>query len=116
MNVASAILMKYEPLRSIAFGGISGTYAGVGIPFDNSARMVEMWNMTDANLLISYNGVTDHNFIPANSGKVLDYAANKSLQGGVGEQQAGTRVYVKQEAGAATLGNVYLVVTYASGV
>ncbi len=111
---STSIRVRYEALRSLAFGGISGTYAGVGTAFDNPVRMIKITNLTDADLLISFDGVTDRDIVPANTVEVLDYGSNKAIPGGQLDQSIGERVYVKQASGAATSGSVYVTVIYAS--
>lgn len=109
-----SVRIRYEALRSLAFGGISGTYAGVGTAFANPVRMLKITNRTDADLLVSFDGVTDRDIIPANTIEVLDYGSNKADTGGQLDQSMGERVYVKQAGGAATTGSVYVTVIYAS--
>jgi len=109
-----SVRIRYEPLRTLAFGGISGTYAGVGIAFANPVRMLKITNTTDANLLISFDGVNDRDIIPAGTIEVLDYGSNSASPVGQLDQSVGDRVYVKQSGGAATSGSVYVTVIYAS--
>jgi len=109
--------IAFEPLRSLDFGSISDTYALVGTPFANPVRMILIDNTTDINLLVSFDGVDDHTVSISESGRVLDYCSNKNDAAGNLEQPAYTRLYVKQETGtAATKGNVYVTIIYASQV
>lgn len=114
--LASSILVRFEPLRSVAFGGISGAYAGVGSPFANPVRLICIDNFTDVNIFVSFNGVDNHTVVAANGFKLLDYSSNKGEKGGLLEQSQGTRVYVKAETSNPSLGNVYVTVIYASQV
>lgn len=116
MNLISSMRLRYETLRSLAFGSISGTYAGVGVPFANPVRMLKVTNLTDAALLISFNGIDDHDIVAEQSAQIYDYASNKTDQAGNLEQSAGERLYVKQASGAASSGSVYVTVMYASQV
>lgn len=116
MSVLSAMRLRYETLRSLPFSSISGTYAGVGTPFLNPARVVKIFNLTDANLLISLNGIDDVDIVPSQTGQILDIGSNKSDQAGNFEEPAGDRIYVKQESTPATSGSVYVTVIYASAV
>ena len=50
----SSVRVRYEILRSLGFAAISGVYAGVGTPFANGVRILKVTNLTDANLLISF--------------------------------------------------------------
>lgn len=106
--------IRYEALRSLGNASIGASYTIVGTAFANPVRMLKIDNGTDANLIISFNGSTDHTFIPANSGMVLDYASNSELPIGKLDQAIGDAVYVKQESAAATSGTLYVTVVYAS--
>lgn len=109
-----SVRIRYEPLRSLAFGGISGSYAGVGTAFVFPVRILKITNQTNADLLISFDGVTDRDIIPAGTIEVLDYGSNKADTGGQLDQSMGDRVYVKQASGAASSGSVYVTAIYAS--
>jgi hypothetical protein len=114
MNLISSSRIEFEDLRSLAFGGISGTYAAVGLPFANPIRLLKISNFTDANLLISFNGIDNKDVVAANGFCLYDYCSNRAEQAGYLDQPAGKRLYVKQESGAATSGSVYVTVIYAS--
>lgn len=116
MSVLSAMRLRYEDLRSLPFGSISGAYAGVGTFFVNPPRMLKVTNFTDANLIISFDGVSDKDVIAAQTAEIYDYGSNRADQAGNLEQSAGERVYVKQETSAPTVGTVYVTMMYASEV
>lgn len=113
-NLLSSIRIRYEPLRSLGFAAISGAYAGVGAPFANPIRLLKVTNLTDENIIVSFDGITDHDVVAANGFFLYDYASNKSDQAGVLEQPVGTRLYVKAEAALPTEGNLYVTVQYAA--
>lgn len=114
MASATAQRIRYEPLRSLAFGSITGTYAGIGAPFAHPVRMLMIDNFSNENVVISFDGITDHTVVAAHSGKVLDYASNRMSPADHLEQAVGERVYVKAEGTLPTLGSVYVSVIYAS--
>lgn len=103
--------VTFEPLRSLAFGSISGAYAAIGTGFNNAARLILIDNLTNANVTISFDGINDHMVVAAMSGRVLDYGSNRVGQVNQLEQSEGTVVYVK---GAPGSGSVYVSVIYAS--
>ena len=109
----SAGLVRFEELRSLSFTSISGTYAGVGASFQNPVRLIKVHNTTDGNLIISYDGIKDHDFVVAGGAYVYDYASNKNVVPGQLDQPVGDRVYVKEESTAVTSGTVYVIVQYA---
>jgi len=108
-----AIRLQADPVRSLAFGGISGVYAGIGTSIDKPARMVLLQNLTDALLMISMDGVNDHIPIATNGYIILDITANKTIDTGFFIAE-GQRFYVRDEGAAATLGSAYVSVFYGS--
>lgn len=100
----------WEPVRSIAFGSISGTYASVGTPLAHPIRTVLIQNLTNAVLMVSFDGVHDHFPIAAFGYFVWDITANKTREEGffLGE---GDTLYVK-EIGTPTSGSFYFSVVY----
>lgn len=113
-NYAQAIRLAVEPLRSLGFGSISGTYTGIGTSFVNPVRIIYVENLTDATLLFSLDGITDHFALPANGFLLLDVSTNKSISDGF-FIAAGTRVYVKT-SGTPSKGSVYVSVFYGASI
>lgn len=114
MASATAQKIRYEALRSLAFGSITGTYAGVGASFANPVRMIMIDNLTNQNILVSFDGITDHTVVASTSGKVLDYASNRMAPADHLEQAVGERVYVKAVSVLPASGSVYVSVIYAA--
>lgn len=110
----TSVKIRYENLRLLAFGGISGAYASVGAAFAHPVRVLKINNLTNANILISFDGVNDKDIVAANSAWIHDYGSNKTDTGGSLDQSQGERVYVKQQSAAPTLGAVYVTVIYAA--
>ena len=112
--ISSAQRVIFENLRSLGFASIGAGYTAVGTAFANPVRQLEIENGTNANLIISFDGVHDKAFIAANSGKIYDFGSNKNDAAGNLEQPKGTTLYVKEESGAPTSGTLYVAVIYAS--
>ena len=106
-----AIRFAAEPVRSIAFGGIGGTYAAVGGPLVNPIRQFLLQNETDALLMFSIDGVNDHFTMPAGSNWINDLNSNRSLQAQGWFIANGTTLYVKN-IGSPSTGSVYFSVFY----
>lgn len=103
-----------EPLRSLAFGGISGSYATVGSATTNPTRLICITNDTEGNMLFSRDGTTDEIFVAAGSFKLFDLTSNaRPVNQSDLVFEAGTQWYVKQEE-APVSGSVYIEVMYAS--
>lgn len=113
MAIAQNIRVRFEPLRSLAFGSISGAYMGVGTAVDHPVRAFLIENLTDQTILFSFNGIDDHFALPASGLFVLDIATNMSMERGFFLAQ-GERLYAKEESTPPTLGNVYFSVVYGS--
>lgn len=92
-------LADVEPLRSLAFGGISGTYAAVGTPFEYPSRIVCFSNDTEGNMVFSRNPEISAGeyFVPAGGYKLWDISTNhKPSNQDDFVFEAGTQWYVKQ--------------------
>lgn len=97
-----------DPLRSLAFGSISGTYAAVGNPQSYPARIICFTNTTDADMIFSMDGTTDQLLVAAGGFKLFDITTNHRP---VNQDDFcfsnGTQWYVKQSS-APSKGAVYI--------
>lgn len=105
---------NFEPLRSLAFGSISGTYAAVGTPSENPIRLVCFSNDTEGNVVFSRDPTISAGeiFVAAGGFKLFDIQSNMRF---VNEDKylldEGTQFYVKQLE-APVSGAVYIEVLY----
>lgn len=104
----------FDEVRSLAFGGISGSYAEVGTPFTHVIRIIKFVNNTDGDIILSLDGVTDHDVLPAGSLCVYDLTTNRADNNLSWAFPKGTQVYIKQSS-APTSGSFYVVVLYQRG-
>jgi hypothetical protein len=104
-----AVRLLCETLRTLAFGSVSGTYARLGTPFLNPARLMYIVNTTDVLLTFSLDGVNDHFVVASNAYLIVDVTTNRSDTGGALAISQGQQIYVK---GSPSLGSVYLSVFY----
>lgn len=109
-----AIQFRAEPIRSLAFGSISGTYTAIGTAFTKPIQYAEFLNLTDATLMFSYDGVVDHFVLPAGGMRVMDVGSDAVATANQFYLSIGTQIFVKQ-VGAPTLGAVYVSTGYAGG-
>jgi len=103
-----------EPLRTLAFGSISGTYAAVGTPAANPARLICFTNNTEGDMIFSRDNLISAGevIVPAGSFKLIDIQANLNVNKEdrfVFDQ--GTQWYVKQVE-APVSGSVYIEMLY----
>lgn len=107
--VAKAVI---DEIRSLGFGGISGSYATIGSAFTELARIICFTNTSDADVLISDDGTTDKLIVPAGAFKLIDVQANQNDKfDDKYVLPVGTQFYVKQVT-APSSGTVYLEMFY----
>lgn len=94
MSSALPIKLSCDTVRTVAFGGISGVYAGVGIAFSSPVRIFQLQNLTDTTLMFSYDGVNDHFPLASLGYVIIDVTANQALTQGFFMSQ-GARLYVR---------------------
>ena len=69
-----------EAVRRLAFGGITGTFADLGTPFDQPVRILQIKNTTDVTSEITIDGTNVNFELPANSFDLYDVSANRTPQ------------------------------------
>jgi hypothetical protein len=89
-----AIRLVPEICRSVGFASINGVYIGIGTAVTEPIRFLMLQNKTDADVMLSFDGVNDT--VPLGTGTqwVWDITANKTTEHGFFLGQ-GTRIYVK---------------------
>ncbi len=114
--MSQAIRLLLEPVRSLGFASIlgAGVYTGIGTSINNPARMILIQNITNANLMFSWDGINNHFPMIQYSHIVLDITSNKTRESGFFMAE-GQRLYVTQ-MDAPTLGAVYLSVFYGKDI
>lgn len=108
-----AVRWRPEELRSLAFGSVGASYTALGSAMENPIVNYKISNGTDANIIISFDGVTNHDFVAANGFTLYDVQANHG-KGLAFALTKGAMVYVKRESAAPTSGSVYLTAFYAA--
>ena len=103
-----------DTLRSLAFGGISASYAAVGSAFTVEPRIICITNATQGALILSDDNtnVAGKLFLAPNSYKLFDLQSNMNPNIDDAFLMAiGTIIYVKQVT-APTSGAVYVELIY----
>lgn len=89
----------YPTLAAKDYTTVIVTYSSLIDPAGD-AKALDIYNNTDASIRISYDGgATDHDFLPAYAGKVVEWA-------NLGLKESGV-AHVKYESGAPTVGKIY---------
>jgi hypothetical protein len=104
------VRIQPDTLRSIDSATFTGSYQKLGAVLAQNARLIKFTNNSNKDATISWNGINDHDFIPAGSFLLIDVAANaeNAWQFDVPAQ---TQFFIK---GAAGVGLVYLSVYFAN--
>jgi len=106
--------VTFEPLRTAAFGAITGSYSAVGGPLLDHARLINFSNTVNQSILISIDGVTDQLFLAPDSFEILDLTANKVRDDGLFLAR-GTILYARYPGSAGTSGTLYIGVMQSAG-
>lgn len=107
--MATGTRVQFEALRSLAFGGISGTYAAVGTAFLNRAVIVSLINTTDVTLTFSFGNGVDNAAVPSGKRAEYNFGSNNNAPASQLGMAAGTIVSVKGGPGS---GSAYVEVAY----
>lgn len=98
----------FDILRTLAFGGISGSYTAVGSPLTENARGVCFTNNTQGDVVFTDDTTKDKIFVASGSFKLWDIQSNINPQfDDKFVLPIGTQFYVKQLT-APTSGAVYI--------
>ena len=104
-NIINAVELFY-----IGSNVIEDTYQSInsaGLPY--ACFLVRIINNSDEDVTVSYDGSTDHDFVPKNTTLQLPLQTNSQPSNYVALMAKGTIVYVKGTAGT---GDVYLAAYY----
>lgn len=103
--------VAFETLRTLAEASISGSFAKVGTPLLNPARIIHVYNGTDADMIFSIDGVNNDFYVPSGGFILFDFTTNhpNNVQGFYLAE--GTQFWVK-EAAAVSTGAVWIAVVY----
>jgi hypothetical protein len=114
--MAFSSIMQWAALQTLGFASISGTYAKLGTPIPNTARLVAITNNTDGDMLVSTDGTTNNIFIPASSSRIYDITANTggSTNGSPIRIPKSTQFWIKDST-APSKGAVWLEVLHGQG-
>jgi hypothetical protein len=89
-----------DVLRSLNSATLAGAYLPVGTPFNFPIRILHITNNSTLNVTVSFDGVTDHLFVPASGFVLYDFGCQKGSSSPAMEMAEGTQVYVKSAAGS----------------
>jgi len=94
-------------LQDVAFGAIAAGYLAIGAAFAQPMRILKFKNYSNQDILLSYDGVNDHEFMPAETGDVIDFSSNE-VSSESPMVSKGTVIYIKHNGVAPTTGGFAL--------
>lgn len=80
----------------------AGAYVAIGTPLENPSRLVLFQNGTDGDVMISFDGVTDHMPVFLGAFVLLDVTTNRSNTGGAFNVGEGTQFWARNLGGSYT--------------
>ena len=86
-------------LTSIAGTALTTSYKPVNSTgLSRSCSIIRLSNNTSKDLTVSYDGITDHEFVKAGTILQISLQSNKEVSSGVCQLKKGTVIYVKSDA------------------
>lgn len=112
----SSQVIRVDGLRTLAAGSISATYTAgaIGTAFTHPVRLLKIINNTNADVIFSFDGTNDNDFIPAGGFSLYDGNTNKNLPDSRWVFQPNTTVYARS-TGSPSTGAVYVVALFGQG-
>lgn len=109
--MSTSIRLIPEPVRTRDHATIGVAYMGIGTSIDSEARIIYIFNLTDAQLMFSFDGINDHFPVVPASFVQLDVCWDKSSSEFFG-LAVGERLYVRyfNLLDIPTKGSVYMTV------
>ena len=103
--MAKDIIVPIE-IQSIDTAGIgAGAYSEIGNPLEGALAFIRITNTSNTDVYISYDGVNDHEFIPATNRISSYFQVNSSPTNHVSKLRKETMLYIR---GVAGVGLVYV--------
>lgn len=103
-----------DAIRSLGFASIGSTYTPIGAPTEYQTRIICFTNTTDADMLLSVNGIIDQLIAPAGFFKLFDITTNhRPVNMDDFVFSSNIQWFVKYASAAPTSGSVYIEIIYA---
>lgn len=114
-------IVRFDKVRGVAFGDITSGYVPLGFlatpstpaPFTHAMRVLHFINGTNADVMISFDGVNDNIPVLANTFSLYDLTSDEDFDERF-RYQNGTQIYIKYLSAPST-GTFYLVAVYGRG-
>lgn len=110
----SSSVVRFDAMRSVAFGSITGSFVAVGSSFGHPMRLLKFVNTTNADIIVSFDGTTNNDIIPAGGFSLYDATTNREENVTTFVLANGTQVFAKYVS-APSSGTFYIVCVYGQG-
>ena len=97
-----------DVMRSALAANINAAYAAVGTPFLHYIRIMYMDNLTNQNVVISFDGINDNFILPPSGFKTVDFTANEVSSYKGFFPPVNLQVYAKYTSVQPTTGSLYI--------
>lgn len=104
--VAQSTVLYPMPMATFNSATLSGSFQAIGSALPDEARIVKMVNSSTVPVVISLNGSTNHDVLPAGGFFLYDVGTNRGNSSPLMCLQKGTQFYINGSAG---VGSIYLV-------
>ena len=109
-TMSESTRFQVEPIRSLAFGSIAAGYTLIGTKLAHPSHQLYIQNLTDVQLMFSFDGTSDHLTLPSNGFYLCDITTNQAPNIGL-YLAKGEGIYVKR-VGVPSKGAVYVTSFY----
>lgn len=108
-----SIVVEADVLRSLGFASIGASFLPIGTPLAHPTRILKIINVSNADMIISFDGINNNDYVPAGGFTLYDLTTNQNESAGW-FFKIGTQVYVKY-ATVPSMGSVFVVALYGEG-
>jgi hypothetical protein len=113
MSSSFSKIVRFDELRTLDYASTSSSFVTLGTPFQHIMRIMKFVNNTDGDMIISFDGTTSNEFVPAGGFVLYDLTCNRAVDNEF-VMQIGTQIYVKRSS-VPTKGDIYAVCIYGKG-
>ena len=111
--MAATNYLQAIPLTTYNSASLTGSYATMnGTGTEQPIKLLKMYNASTVGITISYDGSTDHDYIPATATLILDLQTNADGMGGHGGHWQIAKNQVIYGKGSAGTGLLYIIGYY----
>ena len=104
-----------DVMRTALAANINAAYAAVGAPYTHFIRIMFMDNLTNQNVIISFDGINDHFILIASSTKEINFTSNEVANYNGFFPPLNLQIYAKYETIQPTTGSLYIEAIYSRG-